>query len=161
GATGMIGKSWDGSITNGVAATGVKGLRTIVPVSSISSWYDAYFSQGAWPAGSAPTPGALIRMVESDAAGNRCATPLTPVAEGGALVFYVQTEAGTPRATVRRLDRVDGWCERAGGTQELMRIVRPAEDGHVARSSYACLNNAFPTVIQQTTEILATAAISR
>ncbi|MFD8216417.1 CocE/NonD family hydrolase [Streptomyces sp. NPDC059697] len=57
GATGMIGKSWDGSITNGVAATGVKGLRTIVPISSISSWYDAYFSQGAWPAGSAPTPG--------------------------------------------------------------------------------------------------------
>ncbi|MFE2963143.1 CocE/NonD family hydrolase [Streptomyces sp. NPDC059340] len=57
GATGMIGKSWDGSIANGVAATGVKGLRTIVPVSSISSWYHAYFSQGPWPAGSAPTPG--------------------------------------------------------------------------------------------------------
>lgn len=80
---------------------------------------------------------------------------------GGALVFYVQTEAGTPRAAVRRLDRLDGWCERAGGTQELMRIVRPAEDGHVARSSYAGLDNASPTVIQQTTEILATAAVSR
>ena len=40
GKVGMIGKSWDGSIANGVAATGVAGLQTIVPISSISSWYD-------------------------------------------------------------------------------------------------------------------------
>ncbi|GAA2499257.1 CocE/NonD family hydrolase [Winogradskya humida] len=40
GKVGMIGKSWDGSIANGVAATGVKGLETIVPISAISSWYD-------------------------------------------------------------------------------------------------------------------------
>jgi X-Pro dipeptidyl-peptidase len=40
GRVGMIGKSWDGTIANAVAATGVKGLATIVPVSAISSWYD-------------------------------------------------------------------------------------------------------------------------
>src|SRR4051794_32828830 len=40
GRVGMIGKSWDGSVANGVAATGVAGLRTIVPVAGISSWYD-------------------------------------------------------------------------------------------------------------------------
>jgi X-Pro dipeptidyl-peptidase len=40
GKVGMIGKSWDGSVANGVAATGVSGLKTIVPISSISSWYD-------------------------------------------------------------------------------------------------------------------------
>ncbi|WP_203927099.1 Xaa-Pro dipeptidyl-peptidase [Virgisporangium ochraceum] len=40
GRVGMIGKSWDGSIANGVAATGVRGLATIVPISAISSWYD-------------------------------------------------------------------------------------------------------------------------
>src|SRR5437879_1661613 len=40
GAVGMIGKSWDGTIANGVAATGVAGLKTIVPISAISSWYD-------------------------------------------------------------------------------------------------------------------------
>jgi X-Pro dipeptidyl-peptidase len=39
GKVGMIGKSWDGSIANGVAATGVDGLVTIVPISAISSWY--------------------------------------------------------------------------------------------------------------------------
>ncbi|MFG1604959.1 Xaa-Pro dipeptidyl-peptidase [Actinoplanes sp. NPDC049265] len=40
GKVGMIGKSWDGSIANGVAATGVDGLATIVPIAGISSWYD-------------------------------------------------------------------------------------------------------------------------
>ncbi|HWS34983.1 MAG TPA: Xaa-Pro dipeptidyl-peptidase, partial [Actinoplanes sp.] len=40
GRTGMIGKSWDGSVANGVAATGVRGLETIVPIAAISSWYD-------------------------------------------------------------------------------------------------------------------------
>ncbi|GHJ44292.1 X-Pro dipeptidyl-peptidase [Catellatospora sp. TT07R-123] len=40
GKVGMIGKSWDGTIANGVAATGVDGLVTIVPISAISSWYD-------------------------------------------------------------------------------------------------------------------------
>ncbi|GGQ54717.1 CocE/NonD family hydrolase [Couchioplanes azureus] len=40
GRVGMIGKSWDGSVANGVAATGVEGLETVVPIAAISSWYD-------------------------------------------------------------------------------------------------------------------------
>jgi len=40
GKTGLIGVSWDGTIANSVAATGVQGLKTIVPVAAISSWYD-------------------------------------------------------------------------------------------------------------------------
>ncbi|WP_285689681.1 Xaa-Pro dipeptidyl-peptidase [Actinoplanes sp. NBRC 103695] len=40
GKTGMIGKSWDGTIANGVAATGVRGLETIVPIAGASSTYD-------------------------------------------------------------------------------------------------------------------------
>lgn len=47
GDTGMIGKSYDGTIANGVAATGVEGLKTIVPIAAISSWYDYYFAKGA------------------------------------------------------------------------------------------------------------------
>lgn len=45
GRTGMIGKSYDGTLANGVAATGVEGLETIVPISAISSWYDYDRSQ--------------------------------------------------------------------------------------------------------------------
>ena len=39
GAVGMIGKSYDGSLANGAAATGVLGLKTIVPISAIDNWY--------------------------------------------------------------------------------------------------------------------------
>jgi X-Pro dipeptidyl-peptidase len=48
GDVGMIGKSWDGTIANAVAATGVEGLKTIVPVAAISSWYD-YTRQNGIP----------------------------------------------------------------------------------------------------------------
>jgi len=47
GKVGMIGVSYNGTLPNAVAATGVKGLKAIVPVSAISSWYDYYRSQGA------------------------------------------------------------------------------------------------------------------
>ncbi len=46
GKVGMYGKSYDGTLANAVAATGVEGLETIVPVVAISSWYDYYRSQG-------------------------------------------------------------------------------------------------------------------
>lgn len=46
GKVGMIGKSYDGTVANGVAATGVDGLKTIVPISAISAWYDYYRGDG-------------------------------------------------------------------------------------------------------------------
>jgi X-Pro dipeptidyl-peptidase len=46
GAVGMIGKSYDGTLANGVAATGISGLKTIVPISAIDSWYDYTRSNG-------------------------------------------------------------------------------------------------------------------
>lgn len=46
GKVGMIGTSYDGTLPNAVAATGVKGLKAIVPISAISSWYDYYRANG-------------------------------------------------------------------------------------------------------------------
>lgn len=46
GRTGMIGKSYDGTLANAAAASGVDGLATIVPISAISSWYDYSRSNG-------------------------------------------------------------------------------------------------------------------
>jgi X-Pro dipeptidyl-peptidase len=40
GKSAMIGRSYNGTLPNGSAATGVEGLTTIVPISAISSWYD-------------------------------------------------------------------------------------------------------------------------
>ncbi|MCH5670683.1 Xaa-Pro dipeptidyl-peptidase [Streptomyces gilvus] len=80
GRTGMIGKSWDGTIANGVAATGVKGLRTIVPISAISSWYDYYFAKGAPLYDSGPDW--LSDYVESPDARAKCAAEQQKIVAG-------------------------------------------------------------------------------
>ncbi|MEN5074624.1 Xaa-Pro dipeptidyl-peptidase [Isoptericola cucumis] len=46
GDVGMIGGSYNGTLPNQVATTGVEGLKTIVPVAAISSWYDYYRANG-------------------------------------------------------------------------------------------------------------------
>ncbi|MEV4801895.1 Xaa-Pro dipeptidyl-peptidase [Nonomuraea sp. NPDC049421] len=46
GKVGMIGVSYNGTLPNAVAATGVEGLKTIVPIAAISSWYDYYRANG-------------------------------------------------------------------------------------------------------------------
>ncbi len=46
GRVGMIGKSYDGTVANAAAATGVRGLETIVPIGAISRWYDYHLNNG-------------------------------------------------------------------------------------------------------------------
>jgi X-Pro dipeptidyl-peptidase len=46
GLSGMTGKSWDGTVSIGVASTGVEGLATIVPIEGISAWYHWHFHNG-------------------------------------------------------------------------------------------------------------------
>jgi X-Pro dipeptidyl-peptidase len=46
GAVGMVGVSYNGTLPNQVATTGVEGLETIIPISAISSWYDYYRANG-------------------------------------------------------------------------------------------------------------------
>ncbi|MET8410440.1 hypothetical protein ABZV34_20475 [Streptomyces sp. NPDC005195] len=87
-------------------------------------------------------------------------TPPTPLADGGALVFYVRGDAGASRAEVRRVSPVEHWCARVGGTRELMRVASTEGEEGTARPGYACLKGASPTVIRRTTEILATAGLS-
>jgi X-Pro dipeptidyl-peptidase len=66
GSVGMIGKSWDGTIAEGVAATGIAGLKTIVPISAISDWYDYFWANGARL--DRESPADLAKSVESGAA---------------------------------------------------------------------------------------------
>ncbi|MFD3942051.1 Xaa-Pro dipeptidyl-peptidase [Streptomyces sp. NPDC058579] len=94
GKVGMIGKSWDGTVANGVAATGVEGLETIVPIGAISSWYDYFHSQGA-PLYNA-NPSWLSEYVNSPEAAARC----------GAVQERVT--AGTPYSG----DWTPAWSER-------------------------------------------------
>ncbi|GAA4528511.1 Xaa-Pro dipeptidyl-peptidase [Amycolatopsis samaneae] len=47
GRTGMMGVSYNGTLPNAVASTGVEGLETIVPIAAISNWYEYYRNAGA------------------------------------------------------------------------------------------------------------------
>lgn len=46
GMVGMHGVSYNGTLPNMVATTGVEGLKAIVPVAAISNWYDYYRANG-------------------------------------------------------------------------------------------------------------------
>ncbi|MFI9722604.1 Xaa-Pro dipeptidyl-peptidase [Streptomyces sp. NPDC052396] len=80
GAVGLIGKSWDATIANGVAATGVRGLKTIVPIGGISSWYDYYFAKGAALYDGGPDD--LAGYVESPQAKAHCQAVQQKLAKG-------------------------------------------------------------------------------
>ncbi|KAA8889084.1 Xaa-Pro dipeptidyl-peptidase [Nocardia colli] len=47
GKVGMMGVSYNGTLPNAVASTGVPGLEAIVPIAAISNWYDYYRAGGA------------------------------------------------------------------------------------------------------------------
>ncbi|KEK23093.1 Xaa-Pro dipeptidyl-peptidase [Bacillus gaemokensis] len=47
GNVGMTGVSYNGTLPNAVATTGIDGLKTIIPIAAISSWYDYYRANGA------------------------------------------------------------------------------------------------------------------
>ncbi|BCY07464.1 Xaa-Pro dipeptidyl-peptidase [Actinoplanes sp. L3-i22] len=79
GRTGMIGKSWDGSVANGVAATGVEGLATIVPISAISSWYDYQRYNGVLRAPDYPE---FLHSYVSGRPAEACADVLTDLDQG-------------------------------------------------------------------------------
>ncbi|MBC2876868.1 MULTISPECIES: Xaa-Pro dipeptidyl-peptidase [Streptomyces] len=81
GSVGLIGKSYDGSIANGLAATGVDGLKTVVPISGPSSWYDYYFYKGASTNSTEGIAG-HARYVETDEVKARCKAMDRALVEG-------------------------------------------------------------------------------
>ncbi|GAU65655.1 hydrolase [Streptomyces sp. NBRC 110611] len=116
GRTGMIGKSWDATIANGVAATGVEGLKTIVPISGISSWYDYYFAKGAPLYDSGPD--GLASLVDSPEAQKRCAAVQRRLVEG-APRSGDWTDLWTERDYVRDAGRVRASVFMVHGLQDL------------------------------------------
>ena len=65
GKAAMIGRSYNGTLPNAVAATGVEGLTTIVPIAAISSWYD--YSRMGGIIGSTPHYPAWLSNFVTDA----------------------------------------------------------------------------------------------
>ncbi|HYI46262.1 MAG TPA: Xaa-Pro dipeptidyl-peptidase [Actinomycetota bacterium] len=64
GQVGMIGKSYDGSVANGAASTGVEGLETIVPIGAIDRWYDYHLNNGVQYVNAYTTPGLFVFVID-------------------------------------------------------------------------------------------------
>ncbi|MET8223669.1 Xaa-Pro dipeptidyl-peptidase [Streptomyces sp. NPDC005301] len=116
GRTGMIGKSYDGTIANGVAATGVEGLETIVPIAAISSWHDYYFAEGAPLYDSGPEW--LSDYVESPDARARCTAVQQKLIDQAPRTGD-WTRLWTERDYVRHADRVKASVFVVHGMQDL------------------------------------------
>lgn len=146
GTVGMIGKSWDGTIANGVAATGVRGLATIVPVSGISSWYDymrldgvlrstdypgwlASFVNGR-PNDTCATETAALNTAGDDATGdvNRFWDQRDYVARAGHVRASVFIAHGLNDQNVFARNFADWW--RALGRHHVPRMMWLHQEGH-------------------------------
>jgi X-Pro dipeptidyl-peptidase len=81
GDVGMTGVSYNGTLPNMVATTGVEGLRTIVPIAAISSWYDWFRSDGV-SFRSFGTPTSLAANFENTNARARCGAVRSEMTSG-------------------------------------------------------------------------------
>ncbi|MDQ3579326.1 MAG: Xaa-Pro dipeptidyl-peptidase, partial [Actinomycetota bacterium] len=135
GAVGMIGKSWDGTIANGVAATGVDGLKTIVPIGAISSWYDYYRSHGAtFPTGG---PSGLATRVENSQASTNCGSVRSTLSNG-------TTSNGNTNAMWNERDYVPN----AGNVKASVFMVHGINDLNVKSINFGQFWNALPSTVE-------------
>ena len=123
----MIGKSYDGTLANGVAATGVEGLTTIVPISAISSWYDYTRSNGVVTRGNS-YPACLSNTVTDPGRRAYCAA--------------VRASDGSHRrrrapATTRRSGSSATTCQDAGNVRASVFVVHGLQDDNVTPDHFA------------------------
>lgn len=139
GDVGMVGTSYNGTLPNMVATTGVEGLRTIVPVSAISSWYDYYRANG------------LVRAPHSGSSGR--GTNFYQGEDLDVLAIFTQGESRFDKCAhiteelVQNQDRDTGdyspyWHERdylhrADGVDSSVFVVHGLEDYNVMPRAFA------------------------
>lgn len=139
GDVGMVGTSYNGTLPNMVATTGVEGLRTIVPTSAIASWYDYYRANG------------LVRAPHSNVSGK--GTNGFQGEDLDVLAFYTEGTARADKcrhitdALLQYADRTTGdynayWQERdylhrAKGVKASVFVVHGLEDYNVMPTAYA------------------------
>ena len=123
GKVGMIGKSWDGSVANGVAATGVRGLETIVPISAISSWYDYMRYNGSLRSSGYPN---YLQSVVSDR--------LTECAE---VTSSLATDSADDTGDYNAFWRARDYRPAAGRVRASVFVVHGLNDLNVATPQFA------------------------
>jgi X-Pro dipeptidyl-peptidase len=141
GAVGMIGVSYNGTLPNQVATTGVDGLETIVPISAISSWYDYYRANGLVRAPHSETQGVgdnAFQGEDTDVLAAFTGGPrMTPDGECADVMTFLNREQ----------DRVTGdfspfWWERdylrrVRGVESSVFVVHGLNDWNVMTKAFA------------------------
>ena len=116
----MIGVSYNGTLPNQVATTGVEGLETIVPISAISSWYDYYRANGLVRAPHSQTQGVgdnAFQGEDTDVLGAYTGGPRMTTRQCAGMMAYLNREQ----------DRVTGDFSRFWWERDYMRRVRGVE----------------------------------
>ena len=107
GKVGMLGTSYNGTIPEGVATTGVAGLEAIVPISAISDWYDYYRANG------------MVRAPHSSSSpsGDNNAFQGEDLDVLADVVYSRVDEAGARTICKPELDYLDAHIDRATGNR--------------------------------------------
>jgi X-Pro dipeptidyl-peptidase len=139
GAVGMIGVSYNGTLPNQVATTGVDGLETIVPISAISSWYDYYRANGLVRAPHSQTQGVGDNAFQGED------TDVLAAFTGGPRMTDECAEVMSFLGQAQ--DRVTGdwspfwqardYLSRVGGVQSSVFIVHGLNDWNVMTKAFA------------------------
>jgi X-Pro dipeptidyl-peptidase len=141
GAVGMIGVSYNGTLPNQVATTGVDGLETIVPISAISSWYDYYRANGLVRAPHSETQGVGDNAFQGED------TDVLAAFTGGPRMTDPERCADVMTYLNREQDRVTGdfsrfWWERdylsrVRGVESSVFVVHGLNDWNVMTKAFA------------------------
>ncbi|WHT17940.1 Xaa-Pro dipeptidyl-peptidase [Crossiella sp. CA-258035] len=144
GAVGMLGVSYNGTLPNAVATAGIEGLKTIVPIAAISSWYDYTRDQGIGYSGGWDRryPEYLANYVASAEAKTRCAAKIKALGDN---------------AGDNTFDYTPFWQERdyrpnAANIKASVFVVHGQEDwnvkpGHYSKLWYELVKNNIPRKI--------------
>lgn len=99
GAVGMLGVSYNGTLPNALAAAGVDGVKTIVPIAAISSWYDYTRDTGIGYANGWDRryPEFLANFVVSPTAKTKCANQIRALGDNAGDNTYDMTSFWTTR----------------------------------------------------------------
>lgn len=131
GKVGMIGASYDGTLANAVASTGVAGLEAIVPIAAISDWYGYYRQDGAVvaPGGyQGEDADVLARAVNTGPGRTRCESEIDRIAAeegrntGNYNRFWEERDylghVGNVHAAVLAAQGLDDWNVKTGQTAQ-------------------------------------------
>ena len=144
GNVGMTGRSYAGTTQFGLATTGVKGLKTIVPVAGIASWYEYTNCQGV--VGSSAYTTGLAWYVNSRMASPSWTSILNRYTGFSQLMRREETALNGDYGThwARRDYTVDNWFRDWGPSkiEVPMLIVHGANDDNVRAKQSVLMYNA-------------------